>query len=1168
MVFRLMTFCMSSLVLVPMLSGRSEAVVSVPAALGLTPVDSFALILVVATAFAFKGGRSKPFSIRTTLFFISFVFAALIVVTGTLATLLIDGGKKQTLIEKHRFDAHSLVLELKHTSDELSRFARAYAVTGDPKFKTYFNLIIEIRDGLRPHPVNSTQAFWDHVLAGTQALDLEGETYAIHERIQQLGLAAEETEKLNQAKQASDDLIRFEAAAMDAVEERSKGVDDNFSILQAPNLSMVQRRLYSQAYHAGKSRIMQPIDEFFILLRKRTAAELSQVGARNNVLLLGIAASAGITIAFAVYAFFLLKHRIVNPLHQLEKSTIRVGKGETAMVIDLKGENEISQLAEAFNDVLDEKNKAKEAAEALNRELAFTKFAFDHAPDAIEWLRADSAQMVYVNQHAGTLLGYTQEELLELSVFDFDPAFTEDAWQDFSDILHQEGQMTFESTWQPKAGDPFPVEISAKVLCYEGEEHFIAFIRDIRDQKQAQNELQQAKEAAEAANRETVRLLAEMRQKNAELHIVNQVGQSLAEHLDLEKMITLVGDTLYDAMQPHVVYIALVDEATHDIPFPYFRAGKDHLRRKALKRGQGLASRIIETRKPILCPNLAIQKQMGVKLRDDAVMTESFLGVPILARNKAIGVLSIQDFAPDHYSDSDVRTVSTIAANLGIAIENAWLYAQAEAAKTAAEAANQAKSVFLANMSHEIRTPMNAILGYSQIMQHDDSLSREQHRILRIINRSGDHLLDLINDVLEMSKIEAGRIEVNPIPFDLHALIQDVEMMFQLRCDEKGLAFDVERSANLPRSIESDEGKIRQVLINLLGNAVKFTRQGEIRLHAWWREDTKSDDSGPTVAGQLVVEVGDTGSGVSADQHERIFDAFEQTDNGRQVEGGTGLGLAISRRYARMLGGDITVQSQPGRGSVFRFNMTAVESAAAALAGNIIETRTVLALKKGQVPPRILVVDDRDTNVDILAQMLVRVGFEVASAGNGQEAVDRFAQWRPQAVMMDIRMPVMNGVEATKRIREFEQDRARERPGSDVHHAAIIAVSASALEDQRTEIMQAGLADAFISKPFKEAEIFEALRTHLNVAYVYWESSAEKASAEAAIPLGTMVKAMARLPARLTIELREATIDLDVERLRALIEEVASLDSHLAGQLGRYVDGFDFDTLGNLLETT
>src|SRR6202167_4617898 len=296
--------------------------------------------------------------------------------------------------------------------------------------------------------------------------------------------------------------------------------------------------------------------------------------------------------------------------------------------------------------------------------------------------------------------------------------------------------------------------------------------------------------------------------------------------------------------------------------------------------------------------------------------------------------------------------------------------------------ANRAKSIFLANMSQEIRTPMNAILGFSQLMLRDRDLTPRQNQYLGTINRSGEHLLALINDILEMSKIEAGRTTLNLTTFDLFALLSDLKMMFRVRTNEKKLSFSVEVSGGVPRYIVTDINKLRQVLINLLGNAVKFTEQGGVglRVHA-----NRECATGPF----LLVEIEDTGPGISSEDQEKLFRHFEQTKSGQQAATGTGLGLAISREFVRLMGGDITVNSQVGKGSVFIVRLPLKEGEAQAVQAKDTP-RQVLRLQPGHATCRVLIADDVEDNRQLLAQLLSSVGFEIGLATNGAEAVQEF----------------------------------------------------------------------------------------------------------------------------------------------------------------------------------
>jgi len=746
------------------------------------------------------------------------------------------------------------------------------------------------------------------------------------------------------------------------------------------------------------------------------------------------------------------------------------GKGETE--ISFGDEREFSVhskvlpdggLVIAFKDITERKRyemqllKAKETAEAVNRELAFTKFAFDNAPDAIEWVRSSDATMVYVNGHACRLLGYSEKALLNLSVFDIDPVHSKDRWTNFSQDLKREGQMTFESIWKRRDGTQFPVEISAKSLSYEGEEYFIAFVRDIREHKQAQNDLQKAKEAAEAASRDATRLLAETRQRNAELEIINHVGKALTEHLDLDKMISLVGDTLFEAMQPHVVYIALLDETNNELPFPYFRAGEKRIQRKSLKLGQGLASRILERREPISCPNLEVQQQLGVKLRSDSVLTESFLGVPILAGNRAIGVLSIQDFEPDRYLESDVRTVSTIAANLGIAIENARLYTESQSAKSAAEAATRAKGEFLANMSHEIRTPLNAIVGLSFLAKQTE-LTPRQYDYLAKIDSSAETLLTVINDILDFSKIEAGKLTMEAAEFYLEEVLNKVADMVSMKADEKGLELIFSTDPSTPDELVGDPLRLGQVLINLVGNAVKFTEKGEVVV-----QTRLVEDRGDQVL--LKFDVRDTGIGLSEEQTQRLFQAFSQADTSTTRKfGGTGLGLVICKRIVDMLGGRIDVQSGPGNGSTFSFT---------AVLGRHAKRRPIpLMFAENFRGMRALIVDDSRTARQTLKRILESLKLDVTLADSGTEALriieKRTARGQQfDMVFTDFKMPLMDGLETARHIKSH---------GGLSEVPIIIMVTAYGRDDVLQRAQQIGL-DGFITKPVSPSTILDGIMT-------------------------------------------------------------------------------------------
>jgi CheY-like chemotaxis protein len=442
---------------------------------------------------------------------------------------------------------------------------------------------------------------------------------------------------------------------------------------------------------------------------------------------------------------------------------------------------------------------------------------------------------------------------------------------------------------------------------------------------------------------------------------------------------------------------------------------------------------------------------------------------------------------------------------------------------------------------------MNAILGFSQLMQRDPEVTPRQRKQLDTINRSGEHLLALINDILEISKIEAGRVTLNPAAFDLHALLNDLEMMFRLRTDAKNLQFSVEHIGEVPRFVVSDEGKLREVLINLLGNAVKFTKKGGIILRVRaLHEETKEL--------RLLAEVEDTGPGIAAEDMGRLFHDFEQTQAGREAGTGTGLGLAISRGFVRLMGGDITVSSQVGRGSLFGFNIALKEADPAAVVVKA-ESRCVTGLQPGQPQYRVLVADDKEDNRELLSQMLGPVGFQIRQVADGEEAVKEFEMWNPSLILMDLRMPVVDGYEAIRRIRASVG-------GKD---ARIIAVTASAFEDTRQEVVATG-ADDFISKPFRETELFEKIGRLLGVKYVYAEEPVSVAAKPEALEALTSEE-LTGLPGELVRQIREATINADLDRMLELIQQATTHDARAANGLRSLAERFEYQKLLDLIPT-
>ena len=466
-------------------------------------------------------------------------------------------------------------------------------------------------------------------------------------------------------------------------------------------------------------------------------------------------------------------------------------------------------------------------------------------------------------------------------------------------------------------------------------------------------------------------------------------------------------------------------------------------------------------------------------------------------------------------------------------------------AKELAESASRAKSAFLANMSHEIRTPMNAILGFSQLMLNDSGLAAQQKKHLATINRSGEHLLTLINDILDMSKIEAGRIELNPSPLDLSALLHDLEAMFRIRTDAKGLRLDILKMNDLPQCCVADKSKLLQVLINLLGNAVKFTNEGCIILRVYSEKKAR----------MLFFDVKDTGIGIPREAINKIFHPFVQIHNEQQAGtgNGTGLGLAISREIARLMGGDITVASRVGKGSVFSFSVPYIEGEMQH-AERTPRLQRVLGLQAGQPGYRVLIVDDTEDNRDLLTEMLSRTGFSTRSASSGKEALRVYKTWRPHLILMDMRMPSMDGLEAIQWIRATAR-------GNTVK---IMSVTANTFESTRQEALEAG-ADDFLGKPFREEELFEKIRLLLGVEYDYDLEKRENALPDTVKLPDLSPEELALLPLDFAEQMRQAAVNADYDYLLELIQEVEPINHKFSQGLRCLAEQYDYQKLLDVL---
>ncbi len=470
-------------------------------------------------------------------------------------------------------------------------------------------------------------------------------------------------------------------------------------------------------------------------------------------------------------------------------------------------------------------------------------------------------------------------------------------------------------------------------------------------------------------------------------------------------------------------------------------------------------------------------------------------------------------------------------------------------AKEAAESEAKAKSTFIANMSHELRSPLNAVLGFSQLMLRSKNLPPEQYENAGIIQRSGEYLLNLINNILDYSKIEAGKTILNPHNFDLYRLLDDLEDMLYLKAMNAGLELVVIKDNHLPQYIYTDEVKLRQILLNLLSNSIKFTSEGEIVLSVTCNQDNQQEKSNLY---RLNFMVKDTGKGIAPNEFNNLFQAFSQTESGRNSQEGTGLGLAICRQFVQLMGGEITVTSELNQGTTFQFFIQ-VSPGQTIPAQASFASRKVIALAPNQPVYRLLVVDDKAINRQLLIKLLAPFGFAMKEASNGQEAIAVWEEWEPHLIFMDMRMPVMDGYEATEYIKSQVKGSA----------TAVVALTASVLEEEKAIVLSAG-CDDFIRKPFKENTIFESLTKHLGVTYIYenaLDKDYEDSRQDKLRPEQFQV-----MPQEWLMRLSDAALEANTNQVMNLIQEIPTSEVILIKNLTKLVRSFQFEQVLDIIE--
>ena len=799
-------------------------------------------------------------------------------------------------------------------------------------------------------------------------------------------------------------------------------------------------------------------------------------------------------------------------------------------------------IAIAQAQLLEQETIQKTQLDRQNQQLQKQLAAIETTSDGMAIL--EEGKYIYLNQAHVELFGYSNR--VELLGKDWQSLYVPERVSQIEAeifaILEEIGSWRGELEAIHHNGTRFDSEVTL-TMAHDG--NLICVCRDITERKQAEA------------------ILAKQLQREL---LLGQITYEIRQSLDSQSIFQIAASQIGLAFRANRCAIYSYDVESKDaIPLvaEHLEAGFSSLWGIEIPvENNAYLEIILETDRAISSPNIDREPALinvlpiyqQVKLKSMLAIRTSYQGKP----NGSIEIHQCDRYR--NWTDEEIDLLEEVAVQVGIALAQANLLEKEqkqrqalEIAKKKADLANSAKSEFLAKMSHELRTPLNVILGFSQLMRRNPETTPKQKETLDIINRSGEHLLSLINDVLDMSTIEAGKIVLQKHDFNLQEMLKDLKEMFTLKAQSQNITLAVEIADSIPQYVNSDRQKLRQILINLLNNAIKFTPQGTVTL----RVSPIVEQSSSQTSIKICFEVIDTGEGIAPEELNSLFEAFTQTSSGKKSQQGTGLGLAISSTFVETLGGQLQVASQLGKGSTFSFTIpisTTEPTAEEKAPHRVIEV----------APPyrdrRILVVDDSEDGRLLLLTLLKEVGFQVKQAVDGSEAIAIWQKWQPHLIFMDLQMPIINGYQATKQIRSAK---------SSLLDPVIIALTASAFEESRASVLAVG-CDDFMQKPFSEAELFETIARHLQIDYIYQtittESQADRLNKYENIDLETIKQQLSKIERTTLEELYQASLCLDQMQTTKIITRIAKQNPSVADWLNYLLNDFNFENVIEQLE--